>query len=334
MSEPSIPDRIVFQKDEQSRFVLECKNKLGMTWEELSKLLKVSSRSIKDWSYEDKKMSYNAAKILSKKSGIPIPKNIQVIKWIDHLKEAGKLGGHAHYQKYGKVGDEEKRKEAWFKWWNDKGKFQERNNRVVQRKPVYLEQKSVKLAEFVGIMIGDGHISKYQIKVSLDSLMDVEYIVYVFTLIKILFKVTPSLYRDKKKRVTNIVVSRKDLVEFCESIGLKVGDKLKLGIDIPDWIKNDTKFSIACVRGLVDTDGCIFNHSYKVNNKMYKYIKIAFTSKSPEIRKSVSDILIKHGIHVRITKDENDIRIESKEGVKKYLKVFRTNNIKFLERIK
>jgi intein/homing endonuclease len=182
-------------------------------------------------------------------------------------------------------------------------------------------------------MLGDGSISKNIIKISLDSKSDKDYILYTSKLLKKLFGVDPTFYINKKARVIDLIIQRRNLVDFCVSVGLMVGNKVKKNVDIPDWIKKDDELSVACVRGLVDTDGCFYTHKYNSNGKLYKYTKIAFTSRCSNIIKSVSEILIKQGICVRITKDGNDIRIESKEGVKRYLKIFNTHNIKFKDKI-
>ena len=51
------------------------------------------------------------------------------------------------------------------------------------------------------------------------------------------------------------------------------------------------------------------------NDKKYCYTKIAFTSKSDVLLKSVENILINLGLCVRITKDGNDVRIDNQNDV-------------------
>lgn len=277
-------------------------------------------------------MSHEGVLLLSESSGTPIPENMEILKWSDHARKAGKIGGEIHYAKYGRVGDESKRKEKWKEWWDGEGKY--KNQNILQRKSITTPEKNLLLAEFVGIMMGDGNINDYSIRVTLDSVADDKYILFVIALMEQLFGVIPKLYQDKNSRAVDLVIARKNLVEFCLSIGLKKGDKLRQGLDIPDWVKENKSFSLVCIRGLVDTDGCFFNHVYKVNGKEYNYAKIAFTSKSPQLLNSVSEILIKLGIYVRMTKDGNDLRLESQKDVIKYIELIGTSNPKFDERVK
>ncbi len=276
-------------------------------------------------------MSHSAFIILSNIPGIIIPKDIEILKWSDHLRKISKKGGINHYIKYGEVGNEIKRKEAWRKWWEKEGKFKER--KIFYRKHITIPAKDTALAEFVGIVMGDGGINDYMVTITLDAKVDSEYVPYVVLLIEKLFNIKPKLYYRKNNRAVDIVVASKNLVEFCINIGLKKGDKIRQNLDMPDWVKKDLDFSLACIRGLIDTDGCFFNHNYKVNGKEYTYPKIAFTSKSPSLLSSVSEILIKLGFYVRITKDGNDIRIENQKNVLKYIELIGSSNPKFNNKI-
>lgn len=75
----------------------------------------------------------------------------------------------------------------------------------------------------------------------------------------------PRRFIPKGTKVFRIYVSRSELVKFCKDIGLVIGHKIEQKIDVPDWIKKNEKYFRACLRGLVDTDGCVFTHRYKVN---------------------------------------------------------------------
>lgn len=331
MTQPYTSDRIIFEKNKQSKFILDCKFDLRITWTALAEILKINCRTLHDWSKEKKKMSYDSAVFLSEKTGILLPRKIKIIKWSDHLKRISIKGGKAHYKRYGRIGNEMTRQKAWQIWWNEKGKY--RNFKILQRRGIRIPIKDIFLAEFVGIVIGDGNISDYAVRITLDSLADKEYISYVSSLIKRLFNVNPKIFKHKKYRAVDIVVHRKNLVEYCVKLGLNIGDKIRQNLDIPNWIKENKNFSIACVRGLVDTDGCFFNHSYKSNGKNYHYTKIAFTNRNKILIESVKKILMNLGFHVRITKDGNDIRIENQEDVLRYMDIVGTSNPKFMNKI-
>ena len=110
-----------------------------------------------------------------------------------------------------------------------------------------------------------------------------------------------------------------------------MGNKIKQNIDIPRWVKRSRTFSIACLRGLVDTDGCVFVHKYKVNGKTYGYKKLVFTSYSKPLLCSVSKVLKNIGLTPRLS-GMRDIRIDSVENVKRYFDLVGTHNHKLLKK--
>ena len=123
------------------------------------------------------------------------------------------------------------------------------------------------------------------------------------------------------------------MIDYLIEMGFKKSDKIKQQVDIPDWIKRNKKYKIACVRGLIDTDGCIFTHCYKVNGKWYSYKKIAFRSFSKPLIFSVFKILNDCGINSRMAQ-ENDLRIDSTADVKRYFELIGSHNQKHLKRYK
>lgn len=293
--------------------------------------MSISARTLTDWKREKFSMTLRAVKTLDKLAGRGLPKDIEVKDRFWYVHKGAKLGGIATYKKYGRIGgDEKKRKEAWQKWWEKEGKFLIRKT-ISKRKEIDSPKKSSELAEFVGIMLGDGGISKTQVIITLNSDSDFAYSIYVRDLLKRLFSVEPSIHKKKSSRALDIVISRKNLVDYCQSIGLKVGNKIKQGVDIPDWIKRNKKFQIACVRGLIDTDGSIFAHRYKVEDKAYSYKKLVFTSLSRNLLHSTYSILKNLGLNPRIARDQ-DVWLDSQESVKNYFNLVSSHNPKHLKR--
>ena len=143
----------------------------------------------------------------------------------------------------------------------------------------------------------------------------------------------PAIYEDKEDSVFDVTISRVELVRYCiNDLGLKIGNKVKQQVDVVDWIKQNKKFMIACVRGLIDTDGSVFDHKYRVNGKSYSYKKMDFSSSSRPLLSSVYAFLKNLGLKPRITKDGKKIRLESVEDVKKYFRLIGSHNPKHLNR--
>ena len=328
MAKSSIPDRIIFQNYKVQRdFILEAKLKLNLSWREIAKITSVNQRTLIDWSRKDLKMSYNAAIILSKKSNLKLPQNTKRQKWSEHLMRISKKGGLVNLRQNKNIGGDAKyRKEMWQKWWDKSGKY--KKYKIFERKKIHIPKKDDRLAEFVGIMMGDGGVAPYHISITLNSETDKLYAKFVEQLITKLFGVKPKIYKDLYSKALDIVVQRKSLVEFCQKIGLKIGNKIKQGLDIPKWILNNTEFTKNCIKGLVDTDGSVFIHSYKIKNRKYLYPKISFTSASQNLIKSVHMALIKLGFNARISKSGKDVLIENKEDVGKYFQIVGSSNDK------
>jgi DNA-binding XRE family transcriptional regulator len=333
MAEVFKSKRIFFPKGLQKQFIIRVKEDLGLTWNKLAEILGVSARNLNDWKNEKISMPLNAAKTISAKTRIKLPNNIQIKDRFWYVKKGAKLGGLAVYKKYGHIGGNQKiREKKWREWWEKIGKF---NSELLPNKtlPFKKPRKSEQLAEFVGIMLGDGGISKYQITVTLHDKDDLEYSKLVLKIIKKLFGINPSVYHDEKDSVNTIVISRSTLIKFLtDKIGLKIGNKIKQQVDIPDWVKKNKKFKVACLRGLMDTDGCLVLHKYKVRDKEYCYKKLEFCSASKPLVKSVINILKEFDFRPRLSHNGKNVWIDNKNEVKRYFKIINSNNPKHRNR--
>lgn len=320
--------RVIFPKRQQQAFLLATKSSLDLTDKQIVDFLHVSQRTLTDWKRERFSISLVAARKLSRKAKISIPDNVVVKPAFWSVKKAAKLGAKATIKKYGKIcNDEAKRKKGWENWWQTKGRFIKRS--VNQPKTVHLPKKSAKLAEFIGIMIGDGGITDYQITITLNKITDKQYTDFVHKLIRRLFRINAS--RNYRQSVVNLQISRKNLVKLLIKLGLKKGNKIKQEVDIPLWVKKKPNYCLACVRGLIDTDGSFYLHKYKSKGKAYIYQKIDFTSRSEELIKSVKEILRSFGLNPKID-CRGDIRLYSVKDVKRYFQVVGSNNPKHIQK--
>lgn len=333
MSRRNSLDRLVFlQPGAQQKFIVRAKEKLQMDWNELGKLVHAHPRSLRDWAREKFHMSHESALLLEQKSGIPLPRRVVVKTWSDHARKAGRLGGKSRIEKYGRVADDEQyRKERRQNWWEQIGKYL--HNSIHNEALLFnVPPRSEKLAEFVGVMLGDGGITKYQLGVTLHRYDDEPYSRFVKKLFLDLFHVKASTFSHKRGLADSVIVSRMKLVEHAvKELGLVVGNKVRQQVDIPQWIKDDRKLTIACIRGLVDTDGCVFTHRYTVNGKQYAYKKLCFTNHSTPLLLSVFDALSILGMNPRLARGE-DVRLDSKGDIQTYFQLIGSSNPKHLNK--
>lgn len=128
------------------------------------------------------------------------------------------------------------------------------------------------LAEFVCIILGDGHMHKrgeksyhyYGLSISLNRVDEKEYIKYVYSLTKSVTGLDPKLYPRKGNKAIDLKLNNKKLIYDLISKGIQTGDKVKNQVYVPDWIKNNERNVVRGLRGLFDTDGSVWiNHRDK-----------------------------------------------------------------------
>lgn len=271
--------RVVFGPGQQNAFLRKIKNILEINDAELAKMLGVSVKSLANWRKEKYYMSLEAVTALCDRAKIRLPKEIKIIDKYWYARVGGKIGGKITYSRYGQVGgDSWYRKEKWLEWWKKEGKY--RKNSVTSPLPIKTPPKSPLLAEFAGIMLGDGGITKRQATITLHKEDDIDFAEYVKDIISELFKIIPKLYLRNKKGVIDIVISRSELIKYLNGIGLPIGNKVVNQVDVPDWIKKSKNLRLSCLRGLFDTDGSIYIDKHKLKGKIYLNCGMVFTNRS------------------------------------------------------
>lgn len=139
------------------------------------------------------------------------------------------------------------------------------NKRTDIRIPSY----SASLAEFVGIMLGDGHLSRFQVAVTLGS-KEYAYVTHVQALMKTLFKV-PAAVIQKKSGHREVYIGSTAITGWLREMGL-VSNKVREQVSAPRWIFSKEEYLRAFVRGFFDTDGSLYRLRFG--------IQISFTNHS------------------------------------------------------
>jgi len=328
MPELSKKYRAHFKKPgQQNSWLTAARTQLSIS--DVANLCACSERTVRDWQREKFHMDYACLLLLCKRLQIPVP----VVEQIDqyaHTQTAGQKGAATTMQRYGKVPvDETLRKQAWHQWWKDQGK-----DRSIVTKPrsIHYPKKSALLAEFVGIVLGDGGLTQNQLSITLNRTDDAGYAQFVIKLCHQLFGVHPAVYTRKDQNTLVIMISRVALIRFVtETLGLVVGNKVKHQVAIPDWIMTKRVYQIACLRGLVDTDGSVFTHRYTVKGKPYTYKKLSYASASMPLKNGAHTIFKTLGMQPRLA-CLYDVRLDSKDDMKTYFAVVGSHNPKHLKR--
>jgi len=132
----------------------------------------------------------------------------------------------------------------------------------------YPELENSDLAEFVGLMLGDGSIAKYECKTG-DGSTNIQRCVkltissneerfcdYLFGLFEQLFDVTPNYRKRKGENTVDIRTYRKQLFEFLtQDLGLKLAPKWDKAEIPPIYMCEEYRRDV--LRGYFDTDGSV-----------------------------------------------------------------------------
>lgn len=98
------------------------------------------------------------------------------------------------------------------------------------------------LAEFIGLVLGDGGITEYQIHITLNSVKDREYSVYVAKLIERLFLLKSKICRRKDSKAIVLILSGVNLIRWLKTIDLDCRNKVREQVGVPSWICKDLNF--------------------------------------------------------------------------------------------
>ncbi len=177
-----------------------------------------------------------------------------------------------------------------------------------RRNDVCLPKKSVELAEFLGIMLGDGHISHFQTIVTLGT-KELAYVQYVQALMQSLFKVSATI-SIKKSGYRDVYIGSTLITKWLRDQGL-VSNKVATQVGVPKWIMSNKKYMRAFARGFFDTDGSVYALRFG--------IQISLTNKSAPLLLALQDMLRKLGYQVSEASAYR-VYITKREDVKRFFK--------------
>ena len=327
-------DRVIFPKEKQKEFLEKIPKILKISWPKFYRIIKIHPRSCSDWRREKYSLPLSALIKIREVSGVKLPNDIEIKKAFWSTSKAGQISGKKVYEKYGTVGgNAEYRKKQWRKWWNSVGKY--KKDSINTPISIVRPNHSERLAEFIGIVLGDGSITKRQVVICLHYRDDAEYGEFVAKLARNLFSVPVVKHFRESCSINMFVISRSALVDFfVNRLGLSIGNKVKHQVDLPQWIKQNKKFAAASLRGLMDTDGSVFSERHKINAKIYSYPRLAFTNYSKPLIMTVFNILKDLKFEPKIRSGGVRVTLEKRQDILRYFKIIKSHNQKHIKRLK
>ncbi|MHB8860327.1 MAG: LAGLIDADG family homing endonuclease [Minisyncoccota bacterium] len=199
-------------------------------------------------------------------------------------------------------------------------------------KPITTPRNSARLAELIGIFMGDGHVGPYQATVVTNSETDFNHALFIKALIEDLFKVTVSLRTRKEKKSCELIISSKSVCDFLVNQGIPKGNKIKLGMHIPEWIRTNTLYRKAFIRGLFDTDGCVYVDTHVYKQKIYKNLGMAFANQSLPLLYMFKESLESFGLNPT-QKTEFRVFLRRREDIERYFDLVGSSNEKHFNKV-
>jgi hypothetical protein len=201
-----------------------------------------------------------------------------------------------------------------------------------------------KLAELIGILLGDGSIgiyncradcktkTYYRVKVTLNS-DEIKYAEYIRRMFIELFGLEPKIRFKKTEKVCEVLIFKKELVEFFTNIvDLRLAPKRGRAIIPNRYLGN--KLELDILRGLFDTDGCIVLRKGKYRG-FYPVLelKMCFSPMQSQVIDIIHRRRFKFGVY-KLERDKIKIQINGRTQFEKWVKEIGFHNPKNIEKAK
>ena len=232
----------------------------------------------------------------------------------------------------------------------------EMSKRDIKRGVKLPESLSKELAEFIGIMVGDGHLSYYpgfstsghkivrsDVRISC-NINEQQYINHIKNLFRILFKTELNYVPDSRSQTIILRFNSKGVVQFLNKI-CEIPLNRKTGIVfVPTIIKNaDNGVKYQFLRGIADTDFTVTFQNRTGKGHNYPVIKGNFKSKIliKDLEQLFKDLQFKYSIcYDQIRPDRrfgpttiNSINLYGRENFERWVNFIGFSNSKFLRKV-
>lgn len=189
----------------------------------------------------------------------------------------------------------------------------------LKNKKIYLNfKKDERLAELIGVVLGDGHIQAFprteRLIVSSNS-QNIGFIKRYKMLIQNIFGKQPLCMKSKNSSCVRVSIYEKYI---SKRLGIAIGNRQKAIFKTPKWILRNKKFLISYLRGLYEAEGSFCTHK---PTSTYKFL---FRNKNESLLNSVYESMRSLGFHPHRSKYQ--IQISKKEEVYKAKELLKFRN--------
>ncbi|HLC66075.1 MAG TPA: LAGLIDADG family homing endonuclease [Candidatus Nanoarchaeia archaeon] len=198
-----------------------------------------------------------------------------------------------------------------------------------------MQQLNREICEFIGAFIGDGFLGKYDrsyvVGLAGDSRLDYEYLAEHMQklLLRNFSGIRPHIYVRSDENSMALKVYSKNFFGYMCSLGFSPGRKSRT-VTIPKEIMCRHEFMSATVRGIFDTDGCVYWGKRSSYAKPYPRITLQVASQ-PLIRQLQQFLERDFWLYVNLRNRDgkrNYLEIYGHEQYKRFLKEIGFSNIR------
>ena len=186
--------------------------------------------------------------------------------------------------------------------------------------PRYLSfARSEELAEYIGVVLGDGNISSFprtERLIIVGNSNNKGFIERYSSLTKKIFRKTPTVTKILGINAIRISIYQKFI---SKRLNIPSGNRSKYIFKIPSWIMINNNYVISLLRGLFEAEG-----SFSIHLPTYTY-NFSFSNRNISILDEVERALVLLGFHserrsdgVRLRKKHEALTFEKLIGFRKY----------------
>lgn len=191
------------------------------------------------------------------------------------------------------------------------------NAKFKQRRDVVIPTEyTPDLAEFFGVMLGDGSLSHFQVIITLGT-KEFSYAKSLLDLIESIFRVRPKI-AIRKTGEKDVYFGSVAVTSWLQQEGL-VFNKVKTQVNAPQWIFTREVFMKRFLRGFFDTDGSVY--------KLRWGMQVSFCNRSLPLLNSIRNMLVYLGYSASQISGYN-LYLTKKVDVARFFKEINPRNIK------
>lgn len=326
--------RAALTPEAQTQLLEQVRQKLAVTQGDLARRCQVHPRTFSDWMRGKSRIKYELLQRLITHAQLGIDQDIGQLPEFHHVRAAARLGGIRRAALYGNPGTPEGRRRGGMAvlakrqalgWANGVPDGFKLAKTIKQPAP------SATLAEFIGMLLGDGCLSSaFQTAFYFNRETDAAYATFATQLADELFGICPRRWDDPTSKGSALLFSSVRMVNYLVQLGFGRGDKVKQQAGVPPWILEQRVYRWSCLRGLMDTDGSVYQYRHTVSGKQYTHHALCFTNRSHPLLAFVKETLLDEGYHPVQTGFR--VYLNRQREVAKYFADIGSHNTKHVER--